>query len=297
MTKRPTLLRKLRTTSATGLALALRARLIAPRRMVRNRFSRRSVVGDAPVVVSLTTYGMRSQRAYMAIESIACGTRLPRRIILWVDELDLLRNPPIQLRRLMRRGLEVLPTQDYGPHKKFYPYVCSSAAHQIPMVTCDDDALYPRTWLQKLLTAYQEFPDVINGHRARVLSVKEGVIEPYRNWSNCTTQQSSYRHIVTGVSGAIYPPRFLDEVRDAGAEFMITCPTADDVWLHCLAVRNGYRIRQISSAQADFPSVPGSQAVSLTIHNVGAGKNDVQIRATYTVHDIERMVGDAYQLN
>jgi len=164
-------------------------------------------------------------------------------------------------------------------------------------VTCDDDALYPRTWLQKLLTAYQEFPDVVNGHRARVLSVKDGAIEPYRSWSNCTTQQSSYRHMVTGVSGAIYPPKFLDEVRDAGPEFMITCPTADDVWLHCLAIRNGYRIRQISFAQADFPSVPGSQAVSLMMQNVGEGKNDVQIRATYTVHDIERMVGDAYQLN
>ena len=50
---------------------------------------------------------------------------------------------PESLRRLERRGLEVRLTQNYGPHTKYYPSLADAIADGLPLVTADDDILYP----------------------------------------------------------------------------------------------------------------------------------------------------------
>ena len=147
---------------------------------LRNRFSRTSLLSEAGPVVSLTTYGKRAKTVYLAIESIGRGTALPSRLILWLDELDFFKDLPKQLRRLQARGLEVRLCENLGPHKKYYPYVESQDHFDLPLVTADDDILYPPGWLKGLVNGMRRYPGTIHCYRARVLALGSDGVAPYR---------------------------------------------------------------------------------------------------------------------
>ena len=115
---------------------ALRLRADMRWLMLCNRFRWSAVAGgNSGPVVSLTTYGKRVQAVYLAIESIARGSALPSRLILWIDDPALYANLPPTLLRLKRRGLEIRYCKNFGPHKKYYPYVESQRAFNAPLVT------------------------------------------------------------------------------------------------------------------------------------------------------------------
>ena len=90
---------------------------------IKNYFSNQSILGNYSVVVSLTSYNERVDTVFYTIESIGRGSVKPIRIILWLDEHDILNCLPSSLERLKKRGLEVLISKNYGPHTKYYPYV------------------------------------------------------------------------------------------------------------------------------------------------------------------------------
>ena len=138
-----------------------------------NRFGNKPVTKPGGPAVSLTTYGRRSEKVYYAIESIAIGTIRPSRLILWIDDEALLKNLPTTIRRLQKRGLEVKSCRNYGPHTKYYPYLESKEAFDTPLVTADDDVLYPRYWLKKLIEANQEYPNAVNCFWAHVVAMNE----------------------------------------------------------------------------------------------------------------------------
>jgi hypothetical protein len=290
-----------RRTSAVSAAFsnaALRLWLFLLRQDVKftrlniSRLRRRNLLSEAPViapggpVVSLTTYGTRVQSVYLTLESIGAGSLLPARLILWIDDPDAYHNLPSSIRRLEARGLEVLQTNNYGPHKKYFPYLLSTETFTLPLVTADDDTLYPKCWLAKLYSAYRENPDVVNCHRAHSIFMIDGMPAPYVRWVACRSTEPSFLHFATGSSGCIYPPGFLAKLKIAGQGFLNVCPKGDDIWLHANAVRAGLRIRQIGRRQLNFPFLPDTQSGSLSNHNVRYGGNDRQIARTYTECDI-----------
>lgn len=250
----------------------------------RNRISSVSVLGSASCTVSLTTYGKRLNSAYLAVESIARGKVRPRRMVLWLSHEDFDRPLPDTLKRLAARGLEVRPCNDYGSHKKYYPYLEESDHLDEQLVTADDDAIYPSDWLSSLQEAWTGDPSLIHCHRAHrlLLTPDHRHIAPYASWPACTTTRPSRRTFPTGVGGVSYPPEFQRYLASLGTRFTELSPRADDVWLHYAATTGGWRIRQISQTRLELRSVPGTFRESLAVSNVNAGGNDVQIRATYS---------------
>lgn len=258
-------------------------------------------LGSAPLtrpgnpVVSMTTWSKRAGTAYLAIESIATGRMRPSRIILWIDEADLFRNLPQTLRRLQKRGLEVRFCENYGPHKKYYPYVASEEDFAAPLVTADDDILYPRDWLERLARAGQDFPDVVNcwwGHRVAFAGNK---LDKWRNWAIYADPEPSFCNIGLGGMGVLYPSQVLRAAKRSGTSFNQSASKTDDIWLHVHAIRAGCRIRQI------FPRppyltiirhIPGTQRNCLEITNVRGGGNDDAVRDTYTEEDIAAIRSD-----
>lgn len=261
---------------------------VASRQLRRRIYrSKTNLIGDHPVVVSLTSYGARVMDVSIAIESIGRGQVRPCRLILWIDDPAVLADVPPDLRKQQERGLEILPTEDYGPHKKYLPYVASIANHRLPLVTADDDVIYPRGWLRELMTAFEQTPDAVVCYRANVVQLENGRIGPYASWPRCRTTSPSVRHFATGVSGVMYPPAMLDELARRGRAFERTAPRADDVWLHWVALQMRRPVRQLSSRPRHFPFIPGSQtAGGLVLENVRASGNDEQIAALYTDDDI-----------
>lgn len=258
--------------------------LYIARLQIKNLTSQQSITGTAEAVVSLTTYGQRTKTVHLAIESIACGNTRPRQLILWVDEIENDEQLPAALQRLIKRGLEVRHCENFGPHKKYYPYVATfePGLHTRPLVIVDDDFLYPESWLKSMMESYLEYPNAVSCTRAHELQILEDVL-PYSSWPACSTDQPSFRTFATGVGGVLYPPAVLLQLQKLGEEFMRKAPKADDIWLHYAAVTVKVPVRQVHKDPLDleFRILPFGQSGTLQDMNVGEGQNDLQIAATY----------------
>jgi len=252
----------------------------------RNLLVREKVTGTADVVVCMTTHGDRLRTVDVALESIARGTVKPRRLILWLDDPAAFGRQTPALLRLQRRGLETRLSRNFGPHTKYFPYVASPTLVDCPLATADDDIIYPRRWLQTLVEANQKHPDMVHGHWVRVISANGGSLTRYDSWARRRDTLPGFNNFALGVSGVIYPPGMLRELRIRGDEFMDVCPGADDVWLHWTALKAGYPTRQVGAVARHFPMIPGSQASALSDLNVGLNRNDQWIRALYSTSDV-----------
>lgn len=289
--------------------LAFKRLLHLPRRIVRewlmvvhifwffllNRLTWKSVTEPGGPVVSMTTYRARSKRVYLAIESIAKGDVRPSRFILWIDDETLFSHLPATIRRLEKRGVEIKLCANYGPHKKYYPYVEFQKQFDAPLVTADDDLLYPRYWLTMLIEANRKFPNVVNSFWTHVIEIDNEGIGKYADWKQSETTNATFRNIIHSGIGTIYPPAFLIALKRAGNAFQDCCPQADDLWLHVQALRAGFKVRQILPRLPyfSFQSVPGSETTALSYKNVTYGDgNDRQVKATYTEADIRKLQAD-----
>jgi glycosyltransferase involved in cell wall biosynthesis len=236
--------------------------------------------------VSLTTYGRRTATVHLTIESIGRGAARPARLILWLDDADAVTNLRPSLRRAVRRGLEVRVCDDLGPHKKYYPYVTDGAL-SVRLVTCDDDVMYPRDWLKDLVSAAERWPGCVVCHRAREVQVSGAWLAPYSTWPLSGSIRASPTTLATGVSGVLYPPPMLAELRRRGTQFLSVSPRADDLWLHWVALRAGIPVRQISAMPKQFFVVPGTQEQALFRENVVDSGNDLHARTLYGTEDLE----------
>lgn len=254
-----------------------------------NLYGRTAITRPGGPVVSLTTYGKRIRTVYLAIESIARGRVLPSRIILWIDDKSVFANPSAAIRRLTQRGLEVKLCENYGPHKKYYPYLESLQKIETPLVTADDDILYPRYWLERLVEAFQHCPDVVNCFRARVMKLNQAGILEYKSWKLADSTRPSFRHCAGNGAGAIYPLPVQQALKLEGTAFLSCCPKADDLWLHVQALRAGFRVRQISRRQFFLVTIPGTQDTALYQQNRDRGENDRQIEMAYRSSDLDRL--------
>lgn len=260
---------------------------------LRNLVARGPVTGSAPVVVSLTSHGQRIHSVSVAIESIARGKVRPQRLLLWLDSPEQLGSRPASLRRLERRGLEIRLSRNYGPHTKYYPFVASVARHTLPLVTADDDIIYPTDWLALLMDANRRHPEAISGHWVSIMGVAGARVADYATWARAGDTAVRPANFAPGVSGVIYPPVMLEELKRRGDRFLSVCPGADDIWLQWVALRAGIPVRQVGPVPHHFPIIPGSQGVALMKTNVGENRNDQWIRGLYSAEDVAALGNNA----
>lgn len=275
-----------------SVARKARASIKVTQLRIHNRHSDATILGDANVVVSLTTYGPRVDTVFLTIESIAKGTVRPRRIILWIDDDAVLSDPPIQMRRLAARGLEIRRAEVLGPHKKYFPALDLAIAENIErLITVDDDMMYPRWWLQRLMRAVEKSPTAIVAYRARRVTMSADGFAAWDAWPLCQSVSPSLLHFGIGEAGVAYPQRVLQALKERGSGFLETAPRADDIWLHSTAVSVGVPTRQVTSRAFHPLVIPGSQVVALADSNIQGGGNDEVLRACYSGASLSRLRG------
>jgi hypothetical protein len=267
-----------------GPRVGNRVRLLPLR--LANLSSRESILDPKGPTVTLTTQAHRVGSAHLAIESIARGTLKPGRLILWVSDDGVFADLPAPLRHLQSRGLEIRLAEELGPHTKYFPYLESTDQFDRPLVTADDDVVYPRRWLQELVQAHAALPQCVHCHRVRHMSAHAGEMRPYNDWPFGTDDGASHHNFILGVGGAIYPAAFLARLKGAGRQFLDCCPTNDDVWLTVNAVRLGFKVRQVRPDPMPLALSPGTQGVSLSRLNLEQGANQIQLRRTFTADDL-----------
>lgn len=253
---------------------------------LRNRYCKSPVTEEGGPAVSMTTYGKRARTVYLAIESIARGELRPSRLILWIDEPELFHHLPASLRRLQERGLEVRLCHNYLAHKKYYPYVESQESFDKPLVTADDDVLYPRYWLRMLADAHREHPEAVNCFYAGSVDFDEHSGEMSMLWSSCSSTEPNLCHHPIGSPGVIYPPRYLMAAKQAGTGFRDCCPRHDDLWHHVVALRAGIKVRQIlpRPPYLAFQGIPGAGWCAQGPHGV-----EREMAATYQDSDLQML--------
>ena len=205
-------------------------------RFLADRWEPPTPLHQARACVSLTSWPPRFNDLPLVLLTLIQQTARPQEIILWLTESDQKLLDPQVERRFTPYGVRVSICDNLKSHKKWLPMI--ESGHAKPFVICDDDIVYPRTWLARLLA--EERSDAFVGLRAhRITLDKNGKIKPYTAWKKQMTAvfQPSPLTFVTGGAGAIIDPqripsRFLDR-----AEILSKCPTADDVWLN--AIHNG----------------------------------------------------------
>ncbi len=266
--------------------------LISAYLQLRNKTSSESLLDPSGPVLSLTSHGRRIETVFHVIESIGLGHSKPSRIILWISDKDLCSDPPESLEHLKSRGLEIRHCEDYGPHTKYYPYIEQESALNKPLVTADDDILYPPYWLEGLISAHNSDTSVIHCYRAYRMCVNRGKFMPFNEWEPCGHTSPSHLNFISGESGVIYPAEFQQYLKQQGKGFLECCPKADDVWLTKNAVRSGFRVSQIKDEPVSFDIIRGSQVNSLFDYNIVAGGYHAQMIRTFTHEDISKLESD-----
>jgi glycosyltransferase involved in cell wall biosynthesis len=247
---------------------------------------------NSDVIVSLTSYGERvTNSAAYAIYSIFTQSRLPNRVVLWLDNTNWNDNnlPPL-IKRLIKSGLEVYYCEDIRSYKKLIP-----SLHKFPdnpIIVIDDDFYYHKDFVRWMVDAYD------NSDKRTVFATwgcipKKigGKYIPYSQWKDCRYGNEQSEFSLFG-GGSIYPPCIFDEEILRQDVFMNLCPTADDIWFWVqekrlgivtkLTKHNGYGLHRPINKIDSY----NFNSDSLFYENCILGANDTQLEKVLSYYNL-----------
>jgi len=239
-----------------------------------------------PVIVSLTSIKPRLKMVPLCIRTLLSQSFRPDKVVLWLSEYDMHGNKvisrdhlPRELLNLTKKGLDIRFCKDIGPYRKLIP-----ALKEFPdavIVTADDDAIYPKDWLEKLYVSYQSDPGSIHCYRPRLISFNsDGKIDGYLKWNlDFQKPKRSFLIFPLGVNGVLYPPHALNDEIFNEDVFLEICPKADDIWFKAMSLQNNTCCRKVCLESERPLLIPGSQVVSLFSEN--EYRNDEKIDAVF----------------
>lgn len=258
--------------------------------------------GGVPGLVgSVTTIPSRLPLVHLAIESIFAQTLRPSRIVLWIsDKMDMSLAETPALQNLKRRGLEIRPVPDVGPHTKLI--YALQAFPEASVFTFDDDIIYPVNMVHTLWSHHLKYPKAIISNWARelafdeagrVMGVRSGRLLTPANLEKDIEQAQRYEPEVTmkgfpyGTSGVLYPPGSLHEKVQDVALFRKLCPKADDIWFRAMGILQGTPVVPTNlGINPKHHCVTGSQAEALRHDNHGEQQNVLQMRQVFEALDL-----------
>lgn len=245
--------------------------------------------GDNEVIVSMTTYGIRAHHAYLTIESLMHQTVKPNHIILWLDESEFSRsNLPLSLKKLQKRGLEIMFTENIKSYKKLIPALKAFPSEVI--ITVDDDVIYPSNLIKILLLEHKNNPhDIICTHGHIIKFDVYGDLLPYIQWPDCPTYKSiaSNSFLQIGIGGVLYPPHSLHPDVTNSEYFMRLSPTADDLWFKVMALKQGTIVR-VSPIYHDFNNWITETNIEgdVSLFDINLTANDIQLRNLFSFYHL-----------
>tara|TARA_Y100000588_G_scaffold129689_3_gene142103 strand:- start:3599 stop:4510 length:912 start_codon:yes stop_codon:yes gene_type:complete len=233
---------------------------------------------DHELIVSFTTFSKKIHDIHLVVESLALQTTKANRVILWLDEEEFsLENIPQILYRQIERGLEVKFCPNYRSYKKIIPTL--DIAPEACIITIDDDVLYRYDFIETLVNAHKKNPGVIIGHRAHEITHDgAGKVRQYKEWRYSINDSfKSHKVMLTGVEGIFYPPQSLHpDVMDVGL-FSKLAPSADDLWLKVMAIKQGTLCMKSDYAPKSY-ALKEHRDIGLAMENIRKGGNDIQFK-------------------
>jgi hypothetical protein len=246
------------------------------------------------VIVSLTTISSRLTHLQEVISSLLDQTypNTGYSIRLYLSRESFLLDSgctlvPEYITRLIQSSgdrVTIHFTHNIGSYRKLIPCLTelyeagSSAINNTIIVTADDDTIYPRDWLQTLVSYYEQERCII-AFRGRTMTFSHRAVSPYKTWCKTLDLRKSLANVPTGKDGVLYSAMLLHPAVLNHSLALTTAPKADDLWFKCHSLLLGVPCYIINTSLDDaLPSVAVSPAApSLYSRYNKLGGNDTAI--------------------
>lgn len=232
---------------------------------------------NAPTVsaiVSLTTIPSRIHVVDLVIRSLLTQSVLPQKIILWINEA-LKDQLPTKLTSLQNDIFNIRFCSDTCSHRKLVHAL--NAFPNETIITCDDDLMYHRTWLERLWQSHKLNQKNIVAHECRLIQKdKTGKILPYATWSLAKKGETTINTLAIGYGGILYPVGSLHDDTCDESTYLKLAPKADDLWFKAMALKKGTQVRRSNSPNPKPLPIIRSQKIALGHTNIREDKNRTQ---------------------
>lgn len=254
------------------------ARKIIPLEYNKNKIhlSAKKHILDRRVIVSLTSFPPRMPLLWLVIESLKRQSIQPDKIILWLSEeqFDSIDSLPTKLRDEIDDVFEIrFVSGDVRSHKKYlYSFI---EYHHDYVITVDDDIIYPSDMIESLIMEKKKSPkDIICRYGFKMTYTKDE-IDPFSKWIEDYKLGESDFCFGSGGGTLFVPSELYPDVVNIELAQQLA-PLADDLWLNAMCLLAGLHVRVISRDL--LLPVKNDNDVRLCTENVGANKNDLQLR-------------------
>ena len=228
------------------------------------------------VVLSLTSFPARIDQAYVAIKSLMRQSVKADRIVLWLAE-DQFKDfaLPKKFDRLTKRGLRVRYVEDLRSHKKYY-YALQEQKPDELVITFDDDIIYEKDAVKKLIKKHNEFPDCIVCNRGHEIKYDDNGIKPYNEWKirfEGGVDTPEMNIMPSTGNGCLYPYGVMPESSFDIESFRKNANSADDIWMRFNSLKKGVFVVRTQKEVATLINVFSSQKTALNRVNDGQNEN------------------------
>lgn len=187
-------------------------------------------------VISLTSISTRISRVEATVRSILTQTVVPHSINLYISEEPYLIDEGISstdtwLKKIADLGVNIYQVKNIGPYRKQYPVITqlrnASAAESTPIITIDDDVIYPSNIIERLMLGFAS-GDAVVAHRGREIAFSGPVFSDYKSFA-APSKNISFLNMGTGKNGIAYRLRHFPKQCEHYIGHVLA-PTADDIW-------------------------------------------------------------------
>ena len=228
---------------------------------------------EETIAISLTSFPKRINVVHLAIKSLLNQSLKADSIKLWLAESQFKdKTLPEELLNLVQYGLEIcFCSDDLLGHKKHYMAIKNQKENEI-VVTYDDDIIYPKDSLERLVKMHKRFPDCIICNRAQSIQYNSNgeVINPGR-WKTISDEGvgiPSYKLLPSNGGGVLYPYGSLCTDSYNVKKINQLCLRADDLWMMFMALENGTKTVKTRKYHKTFSVIRESQEQQLATGNV-----------------------------
>lgn len=236
----------------------------------------------ANLILSITSIPERVELFLSNLHWLAEQTVQSRVTVIWLgsEYFSDSRRQYLSVRFPLPADIEIRYRPDLGPHTKLL--YALKEFDNLPIVTADDDILYPPFWLEELYASFQSAPQYVHCFRAHEMRITpNGHLAPYLSWNWLAPGIRGPSRLLfpTGTSGVIYPATALSKQVFDVEVMRALCPTSDDIWFKAMSLLNRTLVQKVRTESLEFPQIDGSERRVLWRTNVE--QNDVQLHRVF----------------